>query len=104
MDDFEEKLKRSFKRWPAPPGLKPRIMARHRRVPVPRSHVVLWQRMAASLTLAAMLGGAAFWHQREERLKGEAARQQVLTALRITDHALDNISKQLAAHGRASQE
>ena len=103
MDDFEQQLREAFKRQPAPPGLKRRIMAR-RRAPEPRSHVVLWQRLAATLALAAVLGGAALWHQLEERRKGEAARQQVLTALRITDHALDNISKQLAAHGRISPE
>jgi predicted type IV restriction endonuclease len=40
----------------------------------------------------------------EERRKGEAAREQVLTALRITGHALDQINTQLAAHSRAPHE
>jgi hypothetical protein len=36
--------------------------------------------------------------------KGEAARQQVLTALRITSRALNQMNAKLAAHGRAAQE
>ena len=31
LDDFEEKLKRSFERWPAPPELKRRLMENRRR-------------------------------------------------------------------------
>lgn len=105
MDDFEKELRQTFERQPAPPGMKGKIMAR-RRVSEPRSHAVLWQRLAASLALAAVLGGVVEWnwHLREERRKGEAARQQVLTALHITNHALNHMNKQLAAHGRAVQE
>jgi hypothetical protein len=55
--------------------------------------------------LVALLGGAAQWvrHDREQRRQGEAARQQVLTALRITGHALDQMNSQLAAHDRTEQ-
>jgi len=81
MEEFEQELRHAFRRQPAPPGLKTRIMA-----------------------LAAVLAGAALWRQREEQRKGEAARQQVLTALRITSHALNQMNRQLAAHDRASQE
>lgn len=63
----------------------------------------MWQRLAASLALAAVLGGAWAWRQREEQRKGEAARQQVLTALRITEQALNRVNTQLAAHDRARQ-
>ena len=34
----------------------------------------------------------------------EAARQQVLTALRITSHALNQMNMQLAAHRRDGQD
>lgn len=103
MEEFEQELRHAFRRQPAPPGLKTRIMAR-RRKPDWRGHAVLWQRLAASLALAAVLAGAALCRQREEQRKGEAARQQVLTALRITSHALNQMNRQLAAHDRASQE
>jgi hypothetical protein len=110
MDDFEAQLKRSFERWPAPPDLKRRLMQNRRR----RKERPQWfalpfaARVAVSLSLgvgvfAALYGGIAA-NQAEQRRKGEAARQQVLTALRITGHALNHMNKQLAAHGRARQE
>lgn len=105
MEDFEQELKQAFALRPAPPSLKRKIMERRSRVPGRRSHSVLWQRLAASLTIAAVLGGAAEWrsHVQEERRKGEAAREQVLTALRITGHALNHMNMQLAAHDRAPE-
>jgi hypothetical protein len=110
MDDFEQKLSRSFERWPAPPGLKRRLMENRRRRKERSPWFVLpfAARVAVSLSLgvgvfAALSAGIASY-QAEQQRKGEAARQQVFTALRITDHVLDNISKQLAAHDRASQE
>jgi hypothetical protein len=54
--------------------------------------------------LAALVGGGFEWHQREEQRKGEAARQQVFTALRITNHALNQVKAQLAEHDRDRQE
>ena len=66
---------------------------------------VVWQRLAACLVLAARAGRrAAPGMQREERRKGEAARQQVMTALRITNHALNQVKAQLAEHDRDRQE
>ena len=102
-EDFELELHQAFERQPAPPGLKHRLMEK-RQACRSRQSFVLWQRLAASLVLAAMLGGAVEWRRQEERRKGEAARQQVLTALRITGHALDHMNKQLAEHDRANQE
>jgi hypothetical protein len=102
-DDFEQELHQAFERLPAPISLKRRLMDKRRAGRTNRSSVV-WQRLAASLALAAVLGGAVEWRRQEERRKGEAARQQVLTALRITGHALDHMNKQLAEHDRANQE
>lgn len=105
MEEFEQELRLAFERRPAPPSLKRKLMARRAESRRPQPRILLWQRLAASLVLAAVLGGAAEWvrHDREERRKGEAARQQVLTALRITGHALDRMNTQLAAHDRTEQ-
>jgi hypothetical protein len=105
MDDFERELRQSFERRPAPPSLKRKIMERRRRASERQGHSVLWRRLAACLVVAAVLGGAAEWgwHIREERRQGEAARQQVLTALRITSRALDHMNLQLAAHDRTQE-
>jgi len=108
MDEFEQELRQAFERRPAPPSLKRKLMARRadqRRSRQLQSHFQLWQRLAASLILVALVSGVAEWgrHEREERRQGEAARQQVLTALRVTGHALDHVNTQLAAHDRTEQ-
>ena len=102
-EDFELELHQAFERQPAPLSLKRRLMDK-RRAYRQRSSSVLWQRLAACLALAMILGSAVEWRRQEERRKGEAARQQVLTALRITGHALDRMNRQLAEHDRANQE
>jgi len=99
-----------LERRPAPPGLKHRLMEKRRQQQAERvrSHSMLWQRMAAAVLLTAVLGGGVAWHTHEQRVeeqaKGEAARQQVLTALRITSRALNQMNHQLAAHGRDGQD
>ena len=104
MEEFEQELRQALERRAAPLSLKRRIMAR-RSAQRPRGVAAIWQRLAAALVLAAVLGGAAEWEARvrEERRRGEEARQQVLTALRITGHALDRMNRQLAAHNRVQE-
>ena len=98
---FEQELRQALERRSAPLSLKRRIMER-RGTSGERKHAVLWQRLAAAAVLVSVLGAAAEWqaHVREERRRGEAARQQVLTALRITDRALNQMNRQLATHSR----
>ena len=100
MDDFEQELKQALERRPAPPSLKRRIMQQRsiRRTQRLRNHAVLWQRLAASVVLAALVGGAYTWHEAEQRRKGEETRRQVMTALRITGHAINEVNARLAAH------
>jgi hypothetical protein len=105
MDDFEQELRQAMLRRPAPPSLKRKILARRSRQNTERIHarMVMWQRLAASLVLAAMAGGAYTWHNVEQRRKGEEAKQQVMTALRITSHALKQMNQQLAARSRDAE-
>jgi hypothetical protein len=99
MNEFENRLRQAFVRRPAPPGLKARILDHRirRRTARFHSHVVLWQRLAACFVLAAALGGGLTWRHIEQQRRGEAAREQVLTALRITNHALNEVQARLAA-------
>lgn len=105
MDDFEQELQQAMLRRPAPPSLKSKILARRQSQNTQRVHarMVMWQRLAASIVLAAVAGGAYLWHNAEERRKGEEARQQVLTALRITGHALRQMNQQLADRNRNAE-
>ena len=100
MDDIERELRQGLLRLPAPPGLKRKIMARKQARDAEATHrrVVFWQRLAASIVLCSAVGGAVTWHNVDERRKGEAAREQVMVALRIAGRALDQMNAQLAEH------
>lgn len=101
--EFEDEMRQAFERRPAPPRLKRRVLeeARLRREAGARRQIVFWQRFAAGAVLAGVIGGAAIWHEQEVRRQGEAARRQVMTALRITGHALNEVNARLSArdHG-----
>jgi hypothetical protein len=105
MDDFEQELRQAMVRRPAPPSLKRKILALRTRQNTERVHarMLLWQRLAASIVLAAVAGGVWLWHSVEQHRKGEEARQQVLTALRITSRALQQMNEQLADRNRTDE-
>ena len=105
MDEFEQELQQAMSRRPAPPSLKRKIFDGRRLQKKERvnARMVMWQRIAASIVLAAVAGGAYMWHDAEQRRKGEEARQQVLTALRITSHALEQMNQQLADRSRNAE-
>ena len=95
--EFEKELRQALARRPAPPSLKGRILARHHARRTARSHTyTVWgQRLAASVLLAGVLAGGYEWRHVEERRKGEEAAQQVMTALRITNRALNEMNRRL---------
>jgi hypothetical protein len=114
MEEFERELRQALARRPAPVELKQRIMRQRARqprlveqrqpAPQPPRPAFHWQRMAASIAVAAVLASGLLWREQEQRRQGEEARAQVMIALRITGHALNHMSSQLAAHDRANQE
>lgn len=105
MAAFERELRQALVRRPAPPALKARILAARSRQRASRIHrrIVVWQRLAASLVLAASFGGGFAWHHVQQQRRAEEARRQVFDALRITNRALNEVNARLAARDRASQ-
>jgi anti-sigma factor RsiW len=108
MEELERKLREALKRQPAPQSLKRKVMARRNRPQRPARAWFAWRGMAASLVSAVLCILAALSiygrhdsqrRQAEEARRGEAARQQVLMALRITNHALEHMNQQLAERG-----
>ncbi|MGA8090698.1 MAG: hypothetical protein WCA10_25715 [Terracidiphilus sp.] len=106
IDEFEKELRQAMERRPAPPSLKRRILQQRniRRTERIHSHAIWWQRLAASVLLAGVVAGGYSWRQVEERRKGQEAAEQVLTALRITNHALNDMNRRLAARNRADEQ
>lgn len=104
LDHFEKELKLALERRPAPPSLKRRVM--ERRGQRRKASPVPWWRLAASLLVVAMLGFGLRWgvERRDEKRKGDEARRQVMTALRITGRALDQVKVRLAEREREDGE
>lgn len=100
--DFELELRQAMERKPAPPSLKRRILQARSARRTQKLHIrtVWWQRMAASVLIAGVIAGGYSWRQVEERRKGEEAKQQVLTALRITNRALNDMNRRLTVRNR----
>ena len=100
--EFELELRQAMERRPAPPSLKRRVMQRRSARRTERHHTTMiwWQRLAASLVVGAIVAGGFGWRQIEDRRKGEEAKQQVMTALRITNQVLNNMNRKLAEHDR----
>ena len=96
LEQFERKLRMAIARREAPLGLKSRVLAQAReRRQAQRGRLWIWQRVAATLVVAAVLGGFAEYRHIEEQRKGEAAREQVLTALRITSRTMNRVQERL---------
>ena len=118
MGEFERELRQAFERRPAPPGLKRRLRERGllkeplsdgRRKEVRSTAkiekpLISWRLLAACAALVAALAGGVQWRHVERVRKEEGAREQVLTALRITSQALVRMNTRLAAHHRATPQ
>jgi hypothetical protein len=104
MADFEGMLREAMQRQEAPLGLKQRVLAkareRRRAEQRPWWRVWMWQRVAASAVLAMAVGSFVVYQQHEKRVeeqrKGEEAREQVMTAFRITSKTLGRVNERLS--------
>ncbi len=99
--EFERKLRFAMQRHEVPLGLKSRVLAQARaRRQARHGRGWILQRIAASAVLAAVFGGIAVYHEAEERRRGEQAREQVMTAMRITSKTLGRVNERLAENAR----
>ncbi|MFP5227961.1 MAG: hypothetical protein ACLGXA_10050 [Acidobacteriota bacterium] len=98
QDDFERELREHLRARSAPEGFADRVMAR---VPqrAPRrgwlglgTPVWRWA-VAALLVMGMVVGGLE--RERQQRIEGERAREQVLLALRITGSTLRDVQQKV---------
>jgi hypothetical protein len=112
IDEFERELRETLKRQPAPVSLKYRVMEYRRQnrgqiqsirpAQRQRNRMIWLERIAASLVLAGVAGSALVGRYAIERRRGEEAKQQVFTALRITNHAFQVMNEQLQQQDKDS--
>lgn len=96
QDEFENELRSQLRARSAPPGFADRVMARveQRTRTVRPRRFVLWRPLWGWAAIAAVLAVTVFGgveHDRQQRIAGERARQQVLLALRITGSTLRQV-------------
>jgi hypothetical protein len=85
MDRLEESLKCALARKEPPPGFAGRVAARAAAGPAARRHMPRWA--AAAAVVVAMVGGGLAYRQHQ----GEVAKEQVMTAMKITAVKLHRI-------------
>ena len=90
MNELDDELRKALRREDPPAGFAERVMRRvNEQQPVRQAAVMRpsFMRWAAAAVLVAALGGGyqyrAVQKAREERARGEAAKEQVIQALRI---------------------
>jgi hypothetical protein len=114
MELFEVELRRTMQRREAPASLKQKILLRRALGPKRRfasPWIFQWEPAMAVMVamilviVAAAAGVGEVWvkRQAEEQRRGEEAKQQVLMALRITGHALEQMNAQLEEQNRNSK-
>lgn len=103
MDRLEEELRRALTRKEPPEGFADRVLAAARAHTAARERRLPWWRRsrlvpAAAVCLLLLAGGIALdRHRRREVLaRGEAASQQVITALRITAAKLQMVQARVS--------
>lgn len=98
MDDFEKELRERLQARPAPAGFTDRVMRRVEQRKQRRVWTFLWQpawRWAVVAVLLAITALGGLEHERQQRIAGERARQQVLLALRITSTTLNQVQQKV---------
>jgi hypothetical protein len=96
IDDFESELQAALARVAAPPELRRKVMNRLWEQAWTAQRRMMWfERIAASLVVVAVIGGAVVGRNAIEKRRGEEAKQQVFTALRIANRALEEMNLQL---------
>jgi hypothetical protein len=98
--NLENDLKRALRRQAPAPGFAGRVMQRIEQEERTTRRPVWWRAAAASVTLAAILGGYAT-HRVVEHRRGERAKEQVLTAMRIAGEKVRYAQQEVRGIGTA---
>jgi hypothetical protein len=103
MSELENELRNVLRRQPPPAGFAERVAARvsaaERPAPARRPSMMRW---AAAAVLVAALGAGVEYQsirRERERARGEAAREQVMQALRLAGSKLQKVQTTIKEMG-----
>ncbi len=111
MKDFEDQLREALRPGEVPAGFANRVLAKLPEaypLPLPRMpyrRVAVWA--AAVLVTAGTITGVQWEHARQERARGEQAREKVMLALRIAGTKLNKAQshvRDISADGEGDGE
>lgn len=95
--NLENDLKRALRRQSPPPGFAGRVLSRIENAQSSK-RPVWWRAAAASVTLAALLGGYTTYRV-VERQRGEHAKEQLVLAMRIASEKVSYAKEEVRAIG-----
>lgn len=92
MTEFEDELKRALARQQPSPDFTARVMAQ---VGAQKAPVWRWPAIAAAASVLLIGGGTYRYQEHQREVQGEAAKQQLLVALRIAGTKLHMAQEQV---------
>src|SRR5216684_3530973 len=98
MDDVEQQIKNSLARKEPPPWLEAKILAAAEQQPDTRPWWQARLRWVSALAAAAVLVTGLVWQREraaQDRIAGEAAKQRLKLALKITSEKLQKIQHEV---------
>jgi hypothetical protein len=111
MSRLDDELKNALRREAPPAGFEARLMARLAAEPKRATGLARWFRLPdlrmplmARLAFTAVLGlmvvaGVHYERERQERVDGEAAKEKLMQALRVTGTQLQSLHEKVMASG-----
>src|SRR5688572_26785418 len=103
MRNMDDELRNAFRREEPPEGFADRVLQRARgQVRQPQTTRPFMRWAAAAIIVASVAGGVqyrAVQQAREERIRGEAAKEQVIQALRIAGSKLQLVQAKIKEIG-----
>lgn len=97
--DVHEELGRALARKDPGPGFADRVLAQIEREERAHRSWGGWRAVAAALLLTVGAGAWGLHEHRERQREGEAAKEQVLLALRITSEKVRHVQHEIRAVG-----
>lgn len=104
FEELERDLRDGLTVRAAPDGFAKNVLARiETRKKAAPVRMPMWRWAAAAAIILGLFAGGRWEQQREQRIAGEQARDQVILALRITGSTLEAVQQKIQQTGKEVQ-